>query len=117
MATTFLSCAGAIWWCLAVALLLLTLCCGLVQPIVQERRATAAARPPVSVILPIKSLDPGFVTAQASIFTQDYPNYEILISAAEVASPALDEARPRGCGKSLAPVPLYSFRQPGGCEP
>jgi len=58
MATTFLSCAGAIWWCLAVALLLLTLCCGLVQPIVQERRATAAARPPVSVILPIKSLIP-----------------------------------------------------------
>ncbi len=103
MATTFLSCAGAIWWCLAVALLLLTLCCGLVQPIVQERRATAAARPPVSVILPIKSLDPGFVTAQASIFTQDYPNYEILISAAEVASPALDEAHRVAAANPLRP--------------
>ncbi len=93
MATTFLSVAGAIWWCLAVALLILTLCCGLAQPLIQKRRATAIAKPPVSAILPIKNLDPGFETAQASIFDQDYPKYEILISAAEVESPALDAAR------------------------
>lgn len=93
MAATFLSFAGAIWWCLAVALFLLTLCGGLAQPFVQRRRATATELPPVSAILPIKCLDPGFETAQASIFTQSYPYYEILISAAEVDSPALSAAR------------------------
>ena len=53
MAPTFLNCAGAIWWCFAVALLLLSLCCGLAQPFVQKRRATAIGQPPVSAILPI----------------------------------------------------------------
>ena len=93
MAATFLSYAGAIWWCIAVALLAFTLVCGLAQPFVQRRRARAAAKPPVSVILPIKLLDPGFERAQRSVFEQDYPDYEILISAAEVKSPALNAAR------------------------
>jgi ceramide glucosyltransferase len=93
MAVTFLSFAGAIWWCLAVALFVVTLCCGLAQPLIQKRRATAVGRPPVSVILPIKNLDPGFEPAQASIFDQDYSQYEILISAAEVESSALDVAQ------------------------
>ncbi|ACK50452.1 ceramide glucosyltransferase [Methylocella silvestris BL2] len=93
MAATFISSAGAIWWCLAVALLLLTLCCGLAQPFVQKRRATAAAQLPVSAILPIKSLDPGFEIAQASMFAQSHSDYEVLISAAEVESPALRVAR------------------------
>jgi ceramide glucosyltransferase len=93
MTATFLSFAGAIWWCLAVALLVVTLCCGLAQPLIQKRRATAAARPPVSAILPIKNLDPGFEPAQASIFDQDYSQYEILISAAEAQSPALEVAQ------------------------
>ena len=47
----------------------------------------------MSVILPVKCLDPGFERAQASAFAQDYPDYEILVSAAETASPALDAAR------------------------
>ncbi len=93
MAATFLSYAGAIWWCVAVALLGFTLGCGLAQPFVQRRRARATAKPPVSVILPIKCLDPGFERAQRSVFDQDYPDYEILISAAELESPALDAAR------------------------
>jgi ceramide glucosyltransferase len=93
MAATFFSFAGVIWWCIAVGLLCFTLVCGLAQPFVQKRRARAAAQPPVSVILPIKCLDPGFERAQASVFAQDYPDYEILISAAEVESPALEAAR------------------------
>lgn len=93
MAATFFGYAGALWWGLAVALLLFTLACGLAQPFVQKRRAGAAARPPVSVILPIKNLDPGFEMAQRSVFDQDYLDYEILISAAEAQSPALEAAR------------------------
>jgi ceramide glucosyltransferase len=89
----FFSYAGAVWWCLALALFCLSLCCGLAQPLVQKRRATNAKLPPVSVIAPIKLLESGFVTAQESMFLQDYPDYEILISAAESQSPALDAAR------------------------
>ncbi|MGH6936537.1 MAG: glycosyltransferase, partial [Methylocella sp.] len=85
--------AGAIWWSLAVALFCLTLGCALAQPFVQRRRATRKDRPPISAIIPIKLLDPGFETAQASIFAQDYPAYEVLIGAAEKESPALDAAR------------------------
>jgi ceramide glucosyltransferase len=85
--------AGAVWWGVAVALFCVTLVCGLAQPWVQRRRATRKDRPPVSAIIPIKLLDPGFETAQASLFAQDYPGYEILIGAAEQNSPALDAAR------------------------
>jgi ceramide glucosyltransferase len=85
--------AGAIWWSLAVALFCLTLGCALAQPFVQRRRATRKDRPPISAIIPIKLLDPGFETAQDSMFAQDYPAYEVLIGAAEQESPALDAAR------------------------
>jgi ceramide glucosyltransferase len=93
MVLTFFGYAAAIWWCLAVGLLGLTLVCGLAQPFVQKRRARARAEPPVSAILPIKCLNPGFERAQDSIFIQDYPDYEILISAVEIESPALGAAR------------------------
>ncbi len=93
MVTTFFSFAGAVWWGLSIALFLVSLICGLLQPFVQRRRATRADLPPVSAIIPIKRLDPGFEIAQASLFAQDYPDYEILISAAEEDSPALDAAR------------------------
>lgn len=94
----FVSYAGAIWWCVAAALFCISLCCGLLQPLVQRRRCTkergtGTELPPVSAIIPIKLLDPGFETAQASMFRQNYPNYEVLISAAEQSSPALDAAR------------------------
>jgi ceramide glucosyltransferase len=90
---SFFSFAGAVWWSVAVALFCVSLGCGLVQPFVQRRRATRKDRPPISAIIPIKLLDPGFTTAQASIFAHDYPTYEVLIGAAEQESPALDAAR------------------------
>jgi ceramide glucosyltransferase len=93
MALTFFSFAGAVWWCVAVALLGLTFICGLAQPFVRKRRATSSARPPVSAILPVKCLNPGFERAQESVFTQIYPDYEILVSAVETDSPALGAAR------------------------
>ncbi len=85
--------AGAVWWSVSTALFCVSLACGLAQPFVQRRRATRKDRPPVSAIIPVKLLDPGFERAQASIFMQDYPAYEVLISAAEDTSPALDAAR------------------------
>jgi ceramide glucosyltransferase len=90
---SFFSYAGAVWWSVAVALFCASLGCGLAQPFVQRRRATRKDRPPISAIIPIKLLDPGFETAQASMFGQDYPAYEVLIGAAEQESPALAAAR------------------------
>ena len=88
--------AGAIWWSVATAFFCATFGFGLAQPFVQRRRSGKArgdAQPPISAIIPIKLLDPGFATAQASMFAQDYPAYEVLIGAAERESPALDAAR------------------------
>jgi ceramide glucosyltransferase len=90
---TFISYAGAVWWSAAVALFCISLGAALAQPLVQRRRATRKDRPPISAIIPIKLLDPGFATAQASMFAQDYPAYEVLIAAAEQESPALEVAR------------------------
>jgi ceramide glucosyltransferase len=85
--------AGAVWWSVATAFFCATLGLGLAQPLVQRRRATRKDLPPISAIIPIKLLDPGFATAQASMFAQDYPAYEVLIGAAEQESAALDTAR------------------------
>jgi ceramide glucosyltransferase len=90
---SFFSYAGAVWWSVATAFFCATLGLGLAQPFVQRRRATRKDRPPISAIIPIKLIDPGFATAQASMFAQDYPTYEVLIGAAEQESAALDAAR------------------------
>ncbi len=84
------SCIGALWWIIATVLLCFTSVCALLQPFLQKRRATNQAQPPISAILPVKIVDPGFREAEASIFAQHYPDYEVLFSAAEAASPALD---------------------------
>jgi ceramide glucosyltransferase len=85
--------AGAAWWSLAVAIFSATIVAGLAQPFVQRRRATRTDQPPVSAILPIKLLNPGFEAAQLSVYDQDYRSFEVLISAAERDSPAIDAAR------------------------
>ncbi len=93
---SFFSYVGAVWWSVAVAFFCATLGLGLAQPFVQRRRSSKArddAQPPISAIIPIKLVDPGFATAQTSMFGQDYPAYEVLIGAAEQESPALDAAR------------------------
>src|ERR1700730_17999433 len=85
--------AGAVWWSAAAALFCISLGCGLAQPLLRRRRGKCEDRPPILAIVPIKLLDPVFETAQASLFAQDYPAYEVLVGAAEEASPALDAAR------------------------
>jgi ceramide glucosyltransferase len=85
--------AGALWWCVSAALFCASIVAGLAQPFVQRRRATCIDRPRVSVILPIKLLNPGFEPAQISVFNQNYPSYEVLMSAAERDSRAIDMAR------------------------
>lgn len=87
------SLACLIWWGAAMVLLGLSVLGGFLQPWLQRRRATRSDQPPVSAILPVKSLDQGFLPAEKSIFAQAYPEYEVLFSAAEKESPALAAAR------------------------
>ncbi|MHB8883566.1 MAG: glycosyltransferase [Methylovirgula sp.] len=84
---------GAVWWSVALAILLFTSVGALLQPWLQARRAKNPHAPPVSAILPVKLHNPGFEEAQGSIFTQHYPGYEVLFSAAEASSPVLDLAQ------------------------
>jgi ceramide glucosyltransferase len=86
----FVSCLGALWWVAAVGFLCFTSVGTILQPLLQRRRATNSDQPPISAVLPIKLDNPGFEEAQASIFGQHYPDYEVLFSAAEAGSPALD---------------------------
>ncbi|WP_244395941.1 glycosyltransferase [Beijerinckia indica] len=87
---------AALWWVLSWFVLFVNLCGALIQPFIQRRRLPQQPPgfcPPVSVIAPIKLLDPGFERAFGSLFGLDYPDYEILVGAAEADSPALQAAQ------------------------
>jgi ceramide glucosyltransferase len=73
--------------------LALTVALGMAQRRLTARRKRRADRPPVSVIIPIKALDEGFAEAQASVFAQDYPAFDLTITAKETSSPAIEAAR------------------------
>jgi ceramide glucosyltransferase len=105
---SFFSYAGAVWWSVAVALFCVSLGCGLAQPFVQRRRATRKDRPPISAIIPIKLVDPGFETR--SLDVADYPP-RVLISAAEQESPALGGGRIAGLHPGFQP---FSASAAGG---
>jgi ceramide glucosyltransferase len=81
---------AGLWWLIAVLLFSFTLFGTFVQPLIQRRRASRKDQPPISIVLPVKLTHSGFEAAQSSAFEQVYPNYEILISAAETVSPALE---------------------------
>jgi ceramide glucosyltransferase len=87
---TLLLYTAAAWWVLGAVALLVPAAGAILQPWFQKRRAKRRDVPPISAILPIKLVNPGFEAAQASIFAQSYPGYEILFSAAEVKSPAVE---------------------------
>jgi ceramide glucosyltransferase len=81
------------WWLLAIGFLCLSTAAALVQPFVQKRRARREDLPPVSLVVPVKALDPGFERAQESLLSQAYPQAELVVSAAEEDSPALAAMR------------------------
>ncbi len=87
---TLLSIVAALLWICSFFIFLMSVIGALSQPFVQRRRATYAHQPAVSVLLPVKLLNPGFEQAQRSAFRQTYPHYEILFSSADKQSPALD---------------------------
>jgi len=85
--------AAAVYWCVAVALLLLSSVGTLLQPALAARRGRRDDQPPVSIVLPIKLHDAIFDAAQETAFTQDYPQIEVIGAAAESQSEAIDALR------------------------
>jgi ceramide glucosyltransferase len=84
-------CAG--WWSLSLALYVGSVIAAFMQPAVLRRRATRMDLPPVSAIVPVNRVDPGMEAAFASLFSQAYPEFEVLVSAADESSPALAVAK------------------------
>ena len=64
-----------------------------IQPSQRQRAAVRSDRPPVSIVIPVKNMEPELERAFASVFSQDYPAFEVLITAAEESSAAIGIAR------------------------
>ncbi|MGD0634066.1 MAG: glycosyltransferase [Beijerinckiaceae bacterium] len=111
-----ISIIAAAWWVSALGVFLLSAVCVLLQPSIQRRRTARRDQPPVSVILPVKLVNPGFERAQASAFKQDYPSYEVLISAAETESSALAIMQ-RLAGQSAIPARILHSRETAAVSP
>ena len=101
---------AAAWWVAGVAVFATSLFGALLQPRHQRRRAVSDAVPPVSLICPVKTINPGFERAQASAFKQDLRIYEVLVGAAEERSPALERM---AAMVASSRVPARLLRSPG----
>ncbi len=89
---TAVSWIGAAWWLAAIAILLgSTLAALLARSRSPAQRA--ADLPPLSVIVPVKQTSPEFESALISLLSQAYPKFEILVSATDDPSPAVEQAR------------------------
>ena len=57
--------------------------------LLRRRRAPAAVLPPVTVLKPLKGVEPGLYENLASFCDQDYPVFQILFAASDPGDPAL----------------------------
>lgn len=80
---------AAVYWLISIALLFLSSVAAIAQPWIAARRGTRRDRPPVSIVLPVKLLDANFEGTQESALTQDYPCFDVTVSAVDMASPAV----------------------------
>jgi len=85
--------SALIWWGCAMALLGASVLASICFPWPWRAPARPAPHPPLTAVIPVKTLDPDFDAAQDSLFAQAYPGMEILIGSAEADSPALDAVR------------------------
>jgi ceramide glucosyltransferase len=86
---TALQLAASAWWAGALILLLGSTVAALLQPCIRRRRALPDCSP-VSVLVPLKSDTAGLGAATQSIFAQGSSVREVIFSAAEEQSAAID---------------------------
>ena len=61
--------------------------------LLSRKRRPAVAGPAVTILKPIKGIEPGLYENLASLAAQDYPDFEMLIGAEDARDPALAVAR------------------------
>ena len=90
-----IACAAGAFAGLSVLLLVVSTLGALACPLMFRLRTVPAPTlwPPVSVVIPVKALDAGFDAAQISAFMQDYPDFEIIVTAVDLNSPAVAAVR------------------------
>lgn len=93
MNPTVLSLIGAAWWMAAIAILFGSAVLALLSPFAWRARGASAKTPPISVVVPVKEASSELEAALASLFSQSYPDFEVLVSATEESSPVIERAR------------------------
>jgi ceramide glucosyltransferase len=91
--TAILAICATIWAVLAWVGHLVSALCALLQPTLAKRRAKNPNLPPVSILIPVHLDEPSLVTCLESAFTQDYPQFEVVIAAKDASSLVIDIVR------------------------
>jgi len=84
---------AAAYWLVAIALLALSVVATILQPRIAARHARRRDQPPVSIVLPVKLVDADFERTQESALTQQYPHFDVTVSAVDADSPASRKMR------------------------
>lgn len=77
----------------------------------------ADARPPLSILKPLKGLDDGLRANLESIFAQAYPRFEVLLGAEDPTDPALTVARQVARAYPGVPARIVACPPDGGLNP
>lgn len=83
----------ALWWFAALAILLGSAALAALEPLLRRTPNLRAVNQPLSVIVPVKDMTPDMEPAFVSLFSQTYPDFEVLVSSTEELSPAIVCAR------------------------
>ncbi|HEY3777879.1 MAG TPA: glycosyltransferase [Rhizomicrobium sp.] len=112
-----LSVVAGVWWLCSVAVLLVSFAAALAHPVRRRRTTKSGDFPGVSAIVPIKHLHADFERALRSLFTQDYAGLEVLISAQEARSPAVEGAERVRHAFPGVPSQILQSRLKGAASP
>ncbi|MCX7899015.1 MAG: glycosyltransferase, partial [Methylocystis sp.] len=88
MSAELLSGAAACYWLIATALLIFSSAATILQPYIAARRGTRRDQPPVSLVLPVKLVEESFERTQESALQQNYPRFDVTVSAVDPGSGA-----------------------------
>lgn len=104
----------AAWWALSLAILLGSVAIAAIEPWLR-RSPPKKNEPPLSVIVPVKESTPELEPALTSLLSQNYPNFEVLISATDESSSAIAQARDLAAQYPRVPVHFIA-RDPHAAE-
>jgi ceramide glucosyltransferase len=110
----FLGWVFGIWWGLALPVNLATIALGL-----WPRRPVRPAEtpPPLSVMVPVKGADPAIAANLQALFTQDYPQFEIVFAVADADDPAIPLLKQLIATHSNVPARLTTDPTPASGNP